>query len=68
MKLKEFLLKIKEELDCDITKQRRRYLESYYDELMRYIDMYPNNLDVPTFLDLHCCLHPESPECLEYDI
>jgi hypothetical protein len=47
--------------------QRKRYLESYLQELLSYQKNNPNEDKVPTPLQLYCNDHPEALECRLYD-
>lgn len=69
MDIKEHHKNIIDELNNDhITKQRRRYLESYLQDLDRYIGRHRNATKVPTPLELYCDGNPDAPECRKYDI
>ena len=69
MEIKILLKTLIKELDDDnITKQRRRYLETYMEELNKYIDNNPEKTKVPSPLELYCDLNPDAPECRKYDI
>jgi hypothetical protein len=69
MEIKTLFQNIINELDGDnITKQRRRYLESYMEELDRYIKNHPDITQIPSSLELYCDLNPDAPECRKYDI
>lgn len=69
MEIQETLKNITKELDSDnITKQRRRYLEGYLNELECYLSNHPNTINTPSSLELYCNLNPQAPECLKYDI
>lgn len=69
MKIQELLQNVIDELNNDIvTKQRKRYLEQYKEDLERYISHHPETTHIPSSLELYCDLHPEAPECLKYEI
>ena len=68
MEITDFFKKIKIELNDNLTGQRRRYLESYQEELGQYIINHPDRTEVPSHFELYCDLHPDAPECLKYDI
>lgn len=67
MKLKELIDKICEEVHYSQNEQRKRYLESYLQELLSYQKNNPNEDKVPTPLQLYCNDHPEALECRLYD-
>lgn len=69
MKIKKLLKNIIDEINNDnLSKQRRRYLKEYRDDLEKYINKHPEETRIPSSLELYCDLHPEAPECLKYDI
>lgn len=51
----------------DITKQRRRFLESELDCLLKYKANHPNETENPTSLHLLCDEFPDLLECRVYD-
>ncbi len=68
MKIQEKIDAIVLELeDSSINKQRKRYLESYLDELNVYKENNPDNDELPSALQLYCDLNPEALECRIYD-
>lgn len=69
MDIQETLNQIEQELDdSNITKQRRRYLESYKADLEKYSMSHPNIKETPNSFELFCELNPQAPESLKYDI
>ena len=69
MNIQEALNNIIKELDeSNITKQRRRYLESYQEDLFRYLNNHPEATKIPNAFELYCDLNPQAPECLKYDV
>lgn len=69
MKIQDLLKNIIDEINNDnLTKQRRRYLKEYREDLEKYINKHPEKTRIPSSLELYCDLHPEAPECLKYDI
>lgn len=53
--------------DSSINKQRKRYLESYLEELNKYKENNPGKEEIPTPFQLYCDLNPEALECRIYD-
>ena len=69
MEIQEALQNIIKELDDSaITMQRQRYLESYQEDLLNYLNNHPEATKLPNTFELHCDLNPQAPECLKYDI
>jgi hypothetical protein len=69
MELQEFINSICEELNNpEINKQRKRYLETYLQELLQYQNNNPDKEEIPTHLQLYCNLNPNALECREYDL
>lgn len=69
MEIQEVLQNITKELDdSNITKQRRRYLESYQEDLETYLNNHPEETTLPSMFELFCDLNPQAPECLKYDV
>lgn len=69
MNIQEALNNIIKELDeSTVTKQRRRYLESYKEDLILYLNNNPNATELPSAFELYCHLNPQAPECLKYDV
>ena len=69
MDIQETLNQIEQELDdSNITRQRRRYLESYKKDLETYLSSNPNSKSTPNAFELFCELNPQAPECLNYDL
>lgn len=69
MEIQEVLQNITKELDdSNITKQRRRYLESYQEDLETYLNNHPEETTLPSTFELFCDLNPQAPECLKYDV
>ena len=52
----------------NLTRQRKRFLESQIEELSKYIEVNPEAESVPSSLELYCSLNPEANECREYDV
>ena len=68
MELEEHIIKIAEELEkYSENTQRQRYLKSYLEELLKYQKANPDELEVPTSLELYCYLNPSELECRIYD-
>lgn len=68
MKLQQRITEITEELEkFPENKQRRRYLESYLEELLKYQETNPSDSETPTALELYCHLNPSALECRIYD-
>lgn len=69
MEIQEALKNIDSELDeSTITRQRRRFLESYKEDLESYLTRNPNKTKVPNAFELFCDANPQAPECLTYDV
>ena len=68
MELEQYIIKIAEELEkYSENTQRQRYLKSYLEELLKYQETNPDELEVPTPLELYCQLTPSTLECRIYD-
>jgi hypothetical protein len=67
MKIQEIIYNICEELNSSPNEQRRRYLEEYLQDILSYQKNNPNQVMVPTSLELYCNEHPEALECRIYD-
>ena len=68
MKLEQHIVKIAEELEkYSENTQRQRYLKSYLEELLKYQKANPDELEVPTSLELYCQSNPSALECRMYD-
>jgi hypothetical protein len=68
MELQEFISSVSKELeDPSINKQRKRYLESYIDDLLKYQKQNPSVKETPSHFQLFCSLNPDSLECRIYD-
>ncbi len=68
MKLEQHIIKIAEELEnYSENKQRKRYLESHLEELLKYQKNNPSDSEAPTTLELYCHLNPSALECRIYD-
>jgi hypothetical protein len=68
MKLQERIIEITHELgNPPENTQRQRYLKSYLEELLKYQEANPDELEVPTPLELYCQLNPSALECRIYD-
>jgi hypothetical protein len=69
MDIRTTLEKIIEELNSEVlTKQRRRYLESYLEDLCWYANNHPEQTDLPSSLELFCDKNPNALECRKYDV
>jgi hypothetical protein len=69
MEIQNTIQKIINEINSDvITAQRKRYLESYMNELSAYLERHPNSTKLPTSLELFCDANPSAPECIKYDL
>lgn len=69
MELQELINNISNELNTsEINKQRKRYLESYIQELIVYQDHNPSINKIPSSFELFCDLNPQAPECIIYDL
>ena len=54
----------KDELeDSNTNSQRRRFLESELESLIKYKESHPDKTDDPSPLDLFCNENPAAPEC-----
>ena len=59
--IRKTIKEYEEEIELgNVTRQRKRFLESQIEELQKTI--------VPTALDVYCSLYPEADECREYDV
>ena len=59
--IRKTIKEYEEEIELgNVTRQRKRFLESQIEELKSNI--------VPTALDIYCGLYPEADECREYDV
>lgn len=59
--IRKIIKEYEEEIELgNVTRQRKRFLESQIEELQKTI--------VPTALDVYCSLYPEADECREYDV
>lgn len=59
--IRKTIKEYEEEIELgNVTRQRKRFLESQIEEL--------KNTIVPTALDIYCSLYPEADECREYDV
>lgn len=68
MELQEFISSVSKELeDPSINKQRKRYLESYINDLLEYQKQNPTAKETPSQFQLFCFLNPDSLECRIYD-
>jgi hypothetical protein len=55
-------------LDGNTNSQRRRYLESELESLIKYKENHPNQTSDPTPLELYCDENPDAPECRIYEV
>jgi hypothetical protein len=68
MELQKLINEIYEELENpSINRQRSRHLNSYLEELLNYQKNHPEELNVPTSLELYCDSNPDASECKIYD-
>jgi hypothetical protein len=68
MKLQELINNICEELEnASLNKQRKRYLQSHLEELFKYQNNHPDDVEAPSTLELFCDLNPDALECRIYD-
>lgn len=68
MKIKQVIEDICGELEnSSINKQRKRYLENYLSELIKFEENNPDIGECPTQFELYCDLNPDSPECRIFD-
>ena len=59
--VRKLIKEYEEEIELgNVTRQRKRFLESQIEELQKTI--------VPTSLEVYCSLNPEADECREYDV
>lgn len=54
--------------DSNTSSQRRRFLESELESLIKYKENHPNKTSDPSPLDLFCNENPEAPECRIYEV
>jgi len=55
-------------LDGNANSQRRRYLESELESLIKYKQNHPDKTYDPTPLELYCDENPDAPECRIYEV
>jgi hypothetical protein len=55
-------------MDSNINSQRRRYLESELQSLIKYKENHPDKTSDPTPLELYCDENPNAPECRIYEV
>jgi hypothetical protein len=67
MELQELINDVCEELEHLVNYQRKRYLESYLQDLLSYQRNHPDEVGIPNSLQLYCNDHPEALECRIYD-
>lgn len=68
MELQELIKNINDELgNSSLNKQRKRYLESYLEDLLEYQKHHPDSSTVPNSFELFCDLNPDALECRIYD-
>lgn len=59
--VRKIIKEYEEEIELgNVTRQRKRFLESQIEELQKTI--------VPTSLEIYCSFNPEADECREYDV
>lgn len=54
--------------DSNTSSQRRRFLESELESLIKYKEDHPTKTKDPSPLDLFCNENPEAPECRIYEV
>lgn len=54
--------------DSNTSSQRRRFLESELESLIKYKENHPNKTEDPSPLDLFCNENPDAPECRIYEV
>ena len=68
MELQELINDICEELETTSSnKQRKRYLNSYLEDLLEYQKHHPDNIGIPSSFEIFCDLNPHALECRIYD-
>ena len=68
MELQELINNICEELETSsLNEQRKRYLNSYLEELLEYQKHHPDAIGIPSSFELFCDLNPYALECRIYD-
>lgn len=68
MELQELINNICEELETSsLNEQRKRYLNSYLEELLEYQKHHPDAIGIPSSLELFCDLNPHALECRIYN-
>jgi len=68
MEIRNLISNICNELeDPSSNKQRKRYLEGYLKELLKYNENHPDEVKAPSALELYCDSNPDAPECKIYD-
>ena len=68
MELQELINDICEELETtSLNKQRKRYLNSYLEELLEYQKNHPDAFGIQSSLEIFCDLNPNALECRIYD-
>lgn len=55
-------------VDCNVNSQRRRFLESELESLIKYKEANPTKTEDPSPLDLFCNENPDAPECRIYEV
>lgn len=55
-------------VDCNVNSQRRRFLESELESLIKYKEAHPTKTEDPSPLDLFCNENPDAPECRIYEV
>lgn len=68
MELQQLINNISEELETtSLNKQRKRYLQAYLEELLKYQNNHPESTVAPNSLELFCDLNPNALECRIYN-
>jgi len=68
MELQELINNIYEELEnSSLNVQRKRYLQAYLEELLKYQNNHPESTMAPNSLELFCDLNPNALECRIYN-
>ena len=55
-------------IDSNVNSQRRRFLESELESLIKYKESHPDSTKDPTPLELYCNENPDAAECRIYEV
>lgn len=67
--IKDKIKEYEDEIDLgNLTRQRKRFLEDLIHQLKQFEENNPEEINVPTHLELYCSLNPDALECREYDV